>query len=307
MMNVNKAVVVGYGSIGQRHTRLLESLGISTVIVSRRSISDKKSYLTIEEAIISEKPDYIVVANETYLHEETLTSVKTTGYDKKILVEKPLFSNINKENFEFSSLYVGYNLRFHPIIQKLYELLKDEKVISVNAYVGQYLPTWRPNTDYSKGYSADVTKGGGVIRDLSHELDYLNLLFGKWAKMTANGGQISNLPIQSDDYYSILYQTNTGINVLLEMNYLDRIIQRELTIQTNEHTYKADLIKQTFQIDNEIIRIKVERDETYLNQHIALLNNNIDLLCDFQSGIDIVRMIEIAEQCSKEKVWMKNE
>ena len=306
-MNVHKAVVVGYGSIGQRHTRLLESLGISTVVVSRRSISGKKSYLTIEEAIIYEKPGYIVVANETYLHEETLTRIKSTGYDEKILVEKPLFSSRNEGSFESISLYVGYNLRFHPIIQKLYELLKGEKVISVNAYVGQYLPTWRPNTDYSKGYSADVTKGGGVIRDLSHELDYLQFLFGKWVEMTANGGKISDLSIQSDDYYSILYQTNSGINISVEMNYLDRIIQRELTIQTNEHTYKADFIKQTLQIDDEIIQVKVERDETYLNQHIAVLNNQTEMLCDLQSGLDIVRMIEIAEQCSKEKVWMKNE
>ena len=67
MMHVNKAIVVGYGSIGQRHTRLLEDLGVSTVVVSRRSISDKKSYLTVEEAITIEKPDYIVVANETYI------------------------------------------------------------------------------------------------------------------------------------------------------------------------------------------------------------------------------------------------
>lgn len=307
MMDVHKAVVVGYGSIGQRHTRLLESLGISTVVVSRRMIADKKSYSNIEQAVTNEKPDYIVVANETYLHEETLTNLQDIGYDEKILVEKPLFSTQSDNKFEFSSLYIGYNLRFHPIIQKLYELLKGKKVISVNAYVGQFLPTWRPNTDYSKGYSADVSKGGGVIRDLSHELDYLHFLFGKWSEMTANGGQISDLSIESDDYYSILYKTDKGTNVTVEMNYLDRIIQRVLTIQTNEHTYKADLINQTLQIDSEITQIKVDRDETYLKQHIAILNNQTDKLCDLQSGIHIVQMIEIAGKCSKEKVWMKNE
>ncbi|OMC81808.1 hypothetical protein BK130_13550 [Viridibacillus sp. FSL H8-0123] len=305
-MSLKKAVVIGYGSIGKRHTRLLNGLGITTVVVSKRHIDVENRYLTIEEAIEKEKPEYIVVANETYLHEETLTRIHNTGYDQKILVEKPLFSKKSYFNYQFSSLYVGYNLRFHPIIQKLYELLKSEQVISVNAYVGQYLPTWRPTTDYTKGYSADVSKGGGVIRDLSHELDYLNFLFGKWAEMTANGGQISNLSIQSDDYFSVLYQTQTGINVSVEMNYLDRIIQRQLSIQTNKHTYKADLISQTIQIDSEIIQFNVERDETYLNQHIALLNNHVDMLCDLQGGLDIVHMIEVAEQCSKEKVWIKN-
>ncbi|WP_107923580.1 Gfo/Idh/MocA family protein [Lysinibacillus parviboronicapiens] len=306
MMSVRKAVVIGYGSIGQRHIRLLNSLGIATVVVSKHQIDVEKSYSTIEEAIESEYPEYIVVANETYLHEEMLTRIQDTGYDQRILVEKPLFAKMTSKNYHFSSLYVGYNLRFHPIIQKLFELLKSEQIISVNAYVGQYLPTWRPNTDYTKGYSADVTKGGGVIRDLSHELDYLNFLFGNWAEMTASGGQISDLSIQSDDYFSVLYQTQTGINVSVEMNYLDRIIQRQLVIQTNEHTFKADLIGQKIQIDSEIIRFKVDRDETYLNQHIALLNNHVDMLCDLQGGLDIVRMIEVAEQCSKEKVWIKN-
>lgn len=307
MMRVKKAVVIGYGSIGQRHTRLLNSLGIMTSIVSRRHINAEKSYLTIEEAIISEQPEYIIIANETYLHEETLTRIQNTRYNKKILVEKPIFSKETSQNFKFSSLYVGYNLRFHPIIQKIYELIKNEQVISVNTYVGQYLPTWRPNTDYTKGYSADITKGGGVIRDLSHELDYLIFLFGDWVEMTANGGQISNLSIQSDDYFSILYQTQTGINVSVEMNYLDRIIQRQLVIQTNNHTYKADLIGQTLQVDNKILHFKIGRDDTYLKQHIALLNNQTEMLCDLQDGQNIVRMIEIAEKCSKEKVWVKNE
>lgn len=307
MMSVKKAVVIGYGSIGQRHIKLLNGLGIATVVVSKRYIDAEKSYLTIEEAIESEHPEYIVIANETYFHEETLNRIQNTGYDHKILVEKPLFAKMPSQNYRFSSLYIGYNLRFHPIIQKLNKLLKVEQTLSVNAYVGQYLPTWRPDTDYTKGYSADIAKGGGVIRDLSHELDYLNFLFGNWAEMTANGGQISNLLIQSDDYFSVLYQTQTGINISVEMNYLDRIIQRQLVIQTNKHTYKADLIGQTLQIDNEILRFKVGRDETYLNQHIALLNNHVDMLCDLRGGIDIVRMIETAEQCSKEKVWMKNE
>ena len=32
----------------------------------------------------------------------------------------------------------------------------------------------RPNTDYKKNYSASVKKGGGLIFDSIHEIDYLN-------------------------------------------------------------------------------------------------------------------------------------
>lgn len=307
MTNVKRAVVIGYGSIGERHTKILSSLGIPTAVVSRHPIDVEKSYSRIEEAIEMEQPEYIIVANETYLHEQTLNSIQNTKYDKKILVEKPLFASCTEASYSFSSLYVGYNLRFHPIIQKLYELLKGAQVIAVHTYVGQYLPTWRPNTDYTKCYSADVTKGGGVIRDLSHELDYLQFLFGSWSEMTAQGGKISNLEIQSDDYFSLLYRTNKGVNVSVEMNYLDRIIQRQMTVHTNQHTYKADFIQQTLQIDHEVIKFTVERDDTYINQHVAIINNELDTLCNLQEGLNTVQMIEMAEKCAKEKVWMKNE
>ncbi len=42
MMSVRKAVVIGYGSIGQRHIRLLNSLGIATVVVSKHQIDVEK-------------------------------------------------------------------------------------------------------------------------------------------------------------------------------------------------------------------------------------------------------------------------
>ncbi|MER2007815.1 MAG: Gfo/Idh/MocA family oxidoreductase [Psychrobacillus sp.] len=307
MTKIKKSVVIGFGSIGQRHYRLLTSLGISTVVVSKRNIKSVKNYSTIEEAIEREQPEYIIIANETYLHDQTLKSIKNMNYNNKILVEKPLFSKYPEVIYPFSSLYVGYNLRFHPIVQKLQELLKEEKVLAVNTYVGQYLPTWRPNTDYTRCYSADINKGGGVIRDLSHELDYLSYLFGKWTVMTAIGGKISELSIQSDDFYSLLFETSQAVNVSVELNYLDKIMQRHMIIHTNRHTYKADFIQQTLQVDNDLIQFKVHSDDTYLSQHLAVINNKLDNLCNLQDGLEIVQMIEMAERCSKEKVWLKNE
>lgn len=306
-MNKYKCLVIGYGSIGQRHTRVLNELGHHVAVVSRRKVEYSHLYSDIKEALLVEQPNYIVVANETSEHETTLNEIKRFGYDQKILVEKPLFLELINSDLNFTSLYVGYNLRFHPLVQTLFKELRNSKIISAQCYVGQYLPSWRPGTDYTESYSASASKGGGVLRDLSHELDYLHFLFGEWKEITALGGKFSQLKIDSDDHFSFIYHTKQVPLVTLQMNYLDRIIQRMLIINTDKLTYKADFIQNTLQINDKLHQFNVGRDDTYKKQHLAILNGENEFLCSYENGLSIVKMIEKAEQASKEKVWVANE
>ncbi len=306
-MNKHKCLVIGYGSIGQRHTRILNELGHHVAVISRRKVDYPFLYNDIKEALLFENPSYIVIANETSEHEETLNELRRFGYDKKILVEKPLFRFRINNILDFTELYVGYNLRFHPLVQALFKQIGKSKIVSVQCYVGQYLPFWRPGTDYTESYSASFSKGGGVLRDLSHELDYLQFLFGDWEKMTALGGKFSQLEIDSEDHFSLTYQTKNVPLVTLQMNYLDHIIQRMLIVNTDEATYKVDFINNTLQKNDELFQFDVRRDSTYIDQHIAILNGEKEFVCSYEEGLNIVKMIEMAERASKEKVWVLNE
>ena len=49
--------------------------------------------------------------------------------------------------------YVGYNLRFHPVIIFLKNFLKNKKIFSINLISHSYLPNWR-KIDYRKSVSA---------------------------------------------------------------------------------------------------------------------------------------------------------
>lgn len=308
-MNKNlNCIVIGYGSIGRRHVRILTELGHRVSVVSRRDIDYPIRYTNLGSAMLIEQPDYIIIANETSNHERTLNEIIALGYNGKILIEKPLFPFIKSTVVTNLPLaYVGYNLRFHPIIQTLYERLKGIKVISVHAYVGQYLPSWRSGEDYSRSYSANAKKGGGVLRDLSHELDYLKFLFGEWRELVAHGGRFSQLNIDSDDHFSISYQSKDVPIITLQMNYIDHITQRFIIINTNEATYKADLITNTLQINEQIIQYSIERDDTYTAQHKAVINDDNEFLCSYDEGIDLAKMIEKSEMSSQRKVWVLNE
>jgi len=307
MLSKKRIIIIGYGSIGQRHTRILNELGHHVAVVSRRKVDYPLLYNNTKEALLLEYPSYIVIANETSEHEATLNELKSLSYDKKILVEKPLFLSHINSDFDFTALYVGYNLRFHPLVQTLFEKIRKLEILSVQCYVGQYLPSWRPDTDYTESYSASLSKGGGVLRDLSHELDYLQFLFGDWEQMTASGGKFSRLQIDSDDHFSFIFQTKKVPLITLQMNYLDHLVQRTLIINTDKATYKADFIQNTLQINDELLQFDVGRDDTYKNQHKAILNGEKELLCSYEKGLNIVKMIEMAEKASKGKVWVLNE
>ncbi len=267
-----KACVIGLGSIGKRHVEVLRTLGVETISVSGHLDVSDDNYRTFGECLANH-PDisYVVIANETAKHLETLLAVRKL-YIGLVLVEKPFtHDNYVPEIPSSDNVFVAYNLRFHPIIQKIKTIVANQQILSAHIYVGQHLSTWRPDTDYSSCYSASKVMGGGVLRDLSHELDYGMWLFGEPTQLHAISGQFSNLAITSDDFCSVMYTSTKTPIVSINMNYLDHITQREIIINTNELTIKADLVKNTLCINDMIESFQVDRNLTYITQHKTLL------------------------------------
>jgi len=309
MKTETKTVLVsGFGSIGQRHVRILREMGQKVHVFSRRKLPEEESYQNLEAALSEVHPEYVVIANETSEHESTLKKVLSFGVPK-ILVEKPLFSTLVEklpENLK-SQVSIAYNLRFHPLLQRLCSEIKEQIVLSVQIYVGQYLPDWRPQQDYRKSYSVSRAQGGGVLRDLSHELDYINWLFGPWQALSALGGHYSSLAGDSDDVFCLLLKMERCPAVSLQMNYLDRYGRREVLINTDKHTYRLDLMKKEYERDQEpVSSFSIERDETYRTQHTDMLKNHGKLCCSLPEGLDVLRMIDAAEKSASTEKWHKN-
>ena len=113
-----KVLVIGYGSIGAQHARILASMEMVNTVCILSSQSNLP-FVTINkiEDIISLDPDYIVIASATSKHYEQLLFIEQNCRNKLILVEKPLFS-INKEfEVQNNTVFIGYLLRFNPAIQ----------------------------------------------------------------------------------------------------------------------------------------------------------------------------------------------
>jgi predicted dehydrogenase len=300
---MKKILVVGYGSIGKRHAGVLSEMGHSVSLVTRQVVQNYLYYESVEQALLSDKFDYVVIASPTSFHVETLSVLINFQFRGKILVEKPLFDK--QYDFEIENnqpIYVGYNLRFNETLFFLKQLLSDEQLISFSVRVGQYLPTWRINTDYRENYSAHKKLGGGVLRDLSHELDYSTWICGDCVEITALGGHFSDLEIDSDDIYSILMRCQHCPIVTLHMDYLSQFNRREVYVQTKKHTYFADLINNVLLIDEKKMTFK--HINTYAKQHEAILKNDIRQLCNFHQGAKIVKLIDIIETANESRKWI---
>ena len=301
------AVVVGYGSIGARHAGVLQEEGCRVGIVSRRGrIADLPCHPDLASALDRETPDYVVVSNETAMHRETLDELARSGFDGQVLVEKPLFAEPAPvpEN-RFAHCAVGYNLRFHAVLLALRDAVAAERIVSVHAYCGQYLPGWRPHTDWRASYSADRARGGGVLRDLSHELDYLMWMFGDWSRVAATPGDTGTLGIDADDCRCLLVRFERCEAATVQLNYLDRPGRREIIVNGGEHTWRADLGACVLERDGVGTVFSVDRNDSYRAMHRAMLSGDYGQLCTFEEGARVMDFIAAIEWAAASQSWAR--
>jgi predicted dehydrogenase len=300
-VTTTKAVVIGLGSIGTRHARILRELGLEVATVSRRDGGDHTS---IARAIAEAHPDYAVVATETARHAECLEELAQAGFRGSVMVEKPLFAKPGPSpSYPFANISVGYNLRFHPVMTALAEKIRGREAITVSAYVGQDIRDWRPGRDHRATASATVDAGGGVLRDLSHELDYLLWLFGPWHRVAALGGASGARDIDVDDHFDLLLDMQRARAVHVHMDYLDRQGIRRIRINLDDETIEADLVGGRLTVNGKVTEIPSERDQSYRDMHVAAMKG-AGPVCWLPEGLSVVHLIDASERALHAEKWI---
>jgi predicted dehydrogenase len=300
-----KVLIIGYGSIGKRHKTVCEQLGYFVHVVSAHSKESKFFFSSIKDGLNNFDPNYVVISNDTFKHLETIKELKSLNFNGNILIEKPIFASFSDVSMtNFKCVKVAYNLRFHPLVQKLKDLLNGQSIISSYFYIGQHLSEWRPNRDYRDVYSASREKGGGVLLDLSHDLDLILYLLGDYKRLTAIGGKYSSLDISSDDIYGLLIKTEACPVISIQLNYLDRRAKRKILINTNYHTFEADLISGELYIDKELVKFDLDYDVSYRIMHECMMREQFETLCDYNEGMKILNVVEKSIFANEKEVWV---
>lgn len=301
-----KVLLIGFGSIGKRHYEVLSNLSEvqSIDIVTQQVIEGKICHINIKAIENINQYDYFVIASETNKHFEQLKFLEENVKDKLIFCEKPLFESKKDFKIKNNKLFVGYVLRFHPLLEKLKEFIKDENIILANAKCGQYLPSWRQNRDYKSCYSAKKEEGGGVLLDLSHEIDYVQWLCGQVNEIKSYQAKVSDLEINSDDLTMLIGVTNKNILVNISIDYISKITHRRLIIETFEHTFELDFILNKLVKKNKIGAeeiydfSKLEKNYMFEKMHLDIFKEQ-KMICTFQEALEVMNTISIIQEQNK--------
>lgn len=299
-----KVLIIGLGSIAQKHIHALERVCDTIEIASLRSSKDAIKYSNVVDYYsydsIKFQPDFIIISNPTYLHFQTI--LKAIKFNCPLIIEKPSLGNSDGINDLLKQIesnkiitYVACNLRFLPCIQYIKKYVVNNKPIinEINCYCGSYLPDWRPDKDFRKSYSSNIEKGGGVHLDLIHEIDYLYWIFGTPLKVIAFQRNVSDLKISAMDYanYNLLYNNFTA-NIVL--NYYRKDKKRTFEIVFKDKTWLINLLTNTISEGGKtIFKSQSTILDTYTDQleyFINCLQKNITPMNSLAESIDVLKI-----------------
>ncbi len=320
---IKRVLVVGLGSVGKRHLRIVRDLMPTADIrvLRHKECSDipeiaNGCFSTIEEATAF-LPQTAVIANPAPFHVRIAMDLVSVGCH--LLIEKPISVDTNgimeliaaaRNNSVLIQL--GYNLRFHASLVYFRNLIHSGKigrVLSVRSEIGQYLPTWRSDSDYRSGISARKELGGGVLLELSHELDYLRWIFGEVTKVSAILCKQSELEIDVEDsaFITLKFASSSGHPgpvASLCMDFVRHDTTRTCvaigdagTLRWNALDGVVELWKVSASEWDTVFHYQNRHDDTYqseLQHFLDCISKQVTPQVSAQDGLAVMRMIEAA-------------
>lgn len=327
-----KALFIGLGSIGIRHLKNLKRIQDAEIIAYNSGCKHKSSdirdmfnvlsFESMAEAIGS-KPDFAIISNPTNLHVKTAFQLADSGIP--FLIEKPVsdsqakldrLSQLVKE--KKLPVMVGFQLRCHPGYKQLRKIVQAGEIgrpLSLQGYVGQYLPTWHPHEDYRANYSAKKDQGGGVILDLCHELDIATSILGPAISLNCYQGHCSDLEIETEDIAEITMAHEKNVFSHIHLNYLEPGYKWVTSVLGTRG-------KVTWDYGNRVVTL-AKLDGTYeqwddpvgynrghlfqdqLSHWLAVIKDEKEPIVDLDTGIMITRLCDAAKRSSIQRIQVE--
>ena len=238
MKKINIAIV-GFGSIGQKHFSILRKIKkINKILIISKSFKkklDKKTFiLKNNDDLKSINIDSVFICSPANKHLSDINYY--INKNCHIFVEKPIAKSIKEFKKYYSKLHkfkknftIGYPFRFSAAAMNLKKIIKTKKlgkILDVEVVCSSFLPNWRKNRPYKEGVSSQKKLGGGVLLELSHELDYILWFFGFPKKIFSFFNKINLLNIDAEEFVRLVFVYNKFlINIKLffnDKNYKER-------------------------------------------------------------------------------------
>jgi len=267
-------LVVGFGSIGQRHLKNLIDLypennyfvlkhSDKTEVIQDCNVIEKATIYDYYEGVnfFREIDDINLqeihaafICNNSSMHIDVASELLESGVD--MFIEKPIDSNLKKVeefmhnlNSKDSIVMIGYQTRFHPVYLKMKEIFDSYKhdLNYMEIKWANYLPSFHTYEDYTKRYAGKKELGGGVLLTLSHEINILNSFFNDCKIISSLSGCSKNFSIDVEDFVFALLECD-NIEVNFTLGFSQVFEERYIKFQTHNQYVIGDLISNTVRV-----------------------------------------------------------
>lgn len=279
-----RVLVVGCGSIGQRHARLLAERPEIEVWVCDTLPANLQAALaqapgarpwTDYPAALAAGPDAVFVCTPNHLHRPLAEAALAAG--SHVLCEKPLADTLSNAQALAQAaaatdryFCVGYSLRCHGGLRRVLEIVAAGSLgalVGGRALVGTYFTLLCAKTPYR------FTEPNALIVDYTHLLDYLRVIFGDLQRVSAESATLGDLELKpSPNLFSLLLRYTSGALVQCHLDYVQHPQRHTLELfgdrQTLVHDFQTGELR-LYHRDRpgyEVETVAVGRDDIYRTQ-----------------------------------------
>lgn len=314
-----RLLICGMGSIGRRHARVIHQTwpGIELSVVRSGQGPDYPELSLMShqfsdlDAAIAWKPDAAVIASPAPFHQQQALALAKQGIS--LLIEKPVGTGSESQQvwdelLELSGsvpMLVGYVLRHDPCaahIKKKIECRELGKVLEADFYCGSWLPEWRPNTDYRKSVSSQQSLGGGVLLELSHELDLAGWLLGEFELSFVLLQQSGLLDVDVEDQAMLVGRSDSCSLISIRLNFCTQPSRRRAIIRCERGEITWDLLSDAVNvlIGDQLVQsfqsglVGDDRYRLQAEHFMSCIAGDGRPCCSLSDGLQVLRIINQA-------------
>ena len=315
MSRVHRVLIIGVGSIGERHLRCFAATGrarlalcevnptLRQTIAERYSINDVFDRL---ETALAQRPEVVVVATPAHLHIPMATAAVQAG--AHVLIEKPLSTSGDGID-ELRQLVaqrqvtagVAYVYRSHPVLTAMRAALQSGRFgepLQIVATCGQNFPFYRPA--YRDTYYKDRATGGGAVQDaLTHIINAAEWLVGPVERLVADLDHQLLAGVNVEDAVHVLTR-HGGIMGCFSLNQHQAPNETTIavactrgTVRFEYHTNRWRWMIEPGGVWNDENHAALERDTLFVRQADAFLNaveGQTEVACDLVAARQTLRV-----------------
>jgi len=290
-MALRRIVVVGCGSIGRRHARVLKnraniSLELcepdpANLSLALDEVGNVPTYTSFDE-MLATKPDMVIIATPHFLHADQSIAALSAGIH--VLCEKPMSDSLDNAQRMWDVVKgsdavfsVGFTLHFYPAMKAIKDVIASGDlgtILHVHWHIGTYITLMNSVSRYQS------TTEGALLLDYVHQPDLLYWWLGKHpTAIFAIGHQGGNQALQSNPNVMIMtIEYADNLVATIHLNYAQHPQRAYCEIIGDKQSLLYDMMTGEIHTSDyatgtvSIQDFAVNRDDLFVAEHQAFID-----------------------------------